>query len=104
MEYKYGMNLAGCYIVWNPTSKLPPQKLFGSRKKALDAAKIMSKKNPGELFVVCKLEASAVVGEPVVKDFAESAIAPSSGGVAPGSGIRFDPFCYPSAPFGFGTK
>lgn len=101
MEYKYGMSLSGCYIVWNPTSKLPPQKLFGSRKEALDVAKIMAKKNPGDLFVVCKLEASAVVGEPVVNDFSKDAVHEP----APGSsGIRFDPFGYPSAPFGFGTK
>lgn len=92
MEYKYGMSLAGCYIVWNPTSKLPPQKFFGSRKEALDVAKIMAKKNPGDLFVVCKLEASAVVGEPVVNDFSGS------------TSVRLDPFGCPSAPFGFGTK
>lgn len=84
MEYKYGMSLAGCYIVWNPTSKLPPQKLFGSKKEALDVAKIMAKKNPGDLFVVCKLEASAVVGEAVVKDFTEVPV--------PKRASRFDPF------------
>ena len=82
MEYKYGMSLAGCYIVWNPASKLPPQKLFGSKKEALDVAKIMAKKNQGGLFVVCKLEASAVVGEAVVKEFEDQKEQPI---------VRFDP-------------
>lgn len=47
------------YIVWNPTSILPPKVVHDDRAKAIQVAGRMSHENPGQTFYVCKLVNSA---------------------------------------------
>lgn len=43
------------YIVWSPTSTLPPTAVFASRPEAIKVAHLMATKNKGERFAVAKL-------------------------------------------------
>jgi hypothetical protein len=43
------------YIVWNPSSRLPPTVIHPDRATAIRVAGRMAAKEPGEKFYVCKL-------------------------------------------------
>ncbi len=53
------------YIIWNPTSNLPPKAIQPDRQAAIRVAGRMAHENPGQTFYVCKLTNSAVKPIPV---------------------------------------
>lgn len=44
----------GKYILWCPTSSLPPKVVHDTYEKAVEVAELMAKKNKGQEFIVCK--------------------------------------------------
>lgn len=57
------------YIVWNPTSKLPPTVAHADRGTAIKVAGRMAGQNQGEKFYVCKLVNVAELPRPASVTF-----------------------------------
>lgn len=53
------------YIVWNPTSNLPPRVVHADRPAAIKVAGRMANNEPGESFYVCKLVHKASKPRPI---------------------------------------
>lgn len=49
------------FILWCPTSKLPPTRRFKTEAQAQEVAEAMAKRDPGSEFIVCELRGSCVV-------------------------------------------
>lgn len=64
-------DLSCCYILWDPTSKLPPTTAFRTRPDAIKCAHLMAVKNPGKKFMVCKMVGSAESNKSVYTSWAD---------------------------------
>ncbi len=53
------------YIVWTPSSDLPPKVVHADRATAIRVAGRMAHENPGKTFYTCKLVNSACKPVPV---------------------------------------
>lgn len=60
----YGICPRPKYILWSPSSGIPPQMQYATKEKADEVAEIMSRRNPGQVFIVCELQAAKVYIQP----------------------------------------
>ncbi len=58
------------YILWNPTSNLPPRVRLPTIREAETVAKDMAKKFPGQNFYICKVLCVAQTVQVELRDLA----------------------------------
>ena len=55
------------FILFNPSSPLPPKKVWESFEKAKSTAEWAAKQNPGEQYLVCEVRNVTVIKDSEVK-------------------------------------
>lgn len=60
----YGVCASPKYILWSPSSSYPPKMQYATKEKADEVAEVMSRRHPGQVFIVCELQAAKVYIQP----------------------------------------